>query len=114
MKVFVAGASGVVGRRLVPRLVSAGQGVTALGRTSEKRAVFERLGARSVGVELFDRPALDAAVAGHDVVVNLATHIPSSTRLLLPGAWSENDRVRKTGSSNLVDAALAAGASRFV
>jgi len=53
-------------------------------------------------------------VAGHDAVVNLATHMPPSTlRMLLPGAWRENDRIRRFASAILVDAAIAA-APRFV
>jgi NAD dependent epimerase/dehydratase family enzyme len=54
-------------------------------------------------------------VAGHDAVVNLATHMPSSTtRMLFRSAWRENDRIRKVASNNLVDAALSAGAKVFV
>ena len=49
------------------------------------------------------------------MVVNLATHIPSSsTRMLLPGAWRENDRIRRVASANLADAAIAGGAERFI
>jgi len=113
--VFVTGATGVVGRRLVPLLMSAGHTVTALGRRPDQRAALERQGARAVAADLFDPKGLAAAVAGHDAIVNLATHMPASTsRLLVPGAWKENDRVRRQGSSNLVDAALGAGVARFV
>lgn len=115
MRIFVTGATGVVGRRLIPLLVAADHGVTAVGRTPEKRAALERAGAAPSGVSLFDGDALRRAVAGHDVVVNLATHIPrSAVRMLLPGAWRENDRVRRDGSAALVEAALAAGIARFV
>lgn len=115
MRVFVTGATGVVGRRVVPLLTAAGHAVTAVGRTPDKRRALERAGAAAVGVSLFDRGALPAALAGHDAVVNLATHLPRSTaRMLLPGAWRENDRVRREGSDALVTAALAAGVPRFV
>jgi nucleoside-diphosphate-sugar epimerase len=54
-------------------------------------------------------------VAGHDAVVNLATHMPSSTtRMLFRSAWRENDRIRKVASHTLVDAALSGGARVFV
>jgi 2-alkyl-3-oxoalkanoate reductase len=54
-------------------------------------------------------------VASHDAVINLATHMPSSTtRMLFRSAWRENDRIRKVASNNLVDAALSAGATVFV
>jgi 2-alkyl-3-oxoalkanoate reductase len=116
MRVFVTGATGVIGRRVVPLLVAAGVDVTAVGRSAAKRAELERLGARTVAVDLFDREALRRALAGHQAVVNLATHMPASTvrMMLVPGAWRENDRIRQLGSAALVDAALAQGVERFV
>ena len=114
MKVFVAGATGVIGKRAVEQLVAAGHEVTALARSPEKAALVWSLGATPVSASLFDPASLRAAVAGHDAVVNLATHIPSIAGAAKPGAWSENDRIRTEGSANLVDAALAAGASRYV
>jgi len=114
MRIFVAGATGVIGRRLVPLLVEAGHEVTAVGRTAEKRELLARQGATAVGIDLFDANAVRAAVARHEAVINLATSIPPSSRALWPGAWRENDRVRRVVSSNLVDAAIAAGARRFV
>lgn len=114
MRVFVAGATGVVGRRVIPLLVAAGHQVAAAGRTPEKRDRLARLGATPVEADLFDPAALRRAAAGHDVVCNLATRIPPSSRALLPGAWRENDRIRRVASGNLVDAAIAAGAGRFI
>ena len=112
-RIFVTGATGVIGRRVVPRLVAAGHAVAAVGRSPEKRAALERQGAAAVDVDLRDAAALRRALDGHAVVLNLATHMPPSTnRMLLPGAWRENDRVRREGSAALVDAALAAGVSR--
>lgn len=115
MLVFVTGATGVIGRRVIPLLVGAGHRVTAVGRTAEKCAALVRLGAEPVQVDLFAPDAVRRAVVGHDVVVNLATHIPSSTtRMLLPGAWHENDRLRRVASALLVDAAISEGAKRFI
>jgi nucleoside-diphosphate-sugar epimerase len=115
MQVFVTGASGVVGRRAVPLLIQAGHTVTAVARNPGKASVLTSAGANVVQVDLFDQPALQRAVAGHEAIVNLATHIPSSRlAMFLPGAWAENDRIRRTGSANLVDAALAGGATRFI
>ena len=115
MRVFVTGASGVIGRRVVPLLVSAGHEVTAVGRTPEKRGALTRAGAEAVGVDLFDGAALRRVLRGHDAVVNLATHMPASTtKMLLPWSWRENDRVRKEGSAILVEAALDAGVPRFL
>ncbi len=114
MNVFVTGATGVIGRRVVPLLTAAGHTVTAVGRTPEKRAALERAGATATGVDLFDAAAVRAAVAGHDAVVNLATRIPGTNRAFLPGAWAENHRIRREVSANLAAAVLAGGAGRLV
>jgi nucleoside-diphosphate-sugar epimerase len=76
--------------------------------------LVERLGATPVTVDLFDPDSVRPAVAGHEVVVNLATKIPSLGRSGLPGAWRENSRIRAFGSRNLVDGALTAGADRYL
>jgi nucleoside-diphosphate-sugar epimerase len=114
MKVFVAGATGVVGRRAVALLVAAGHEVTGVARSPEKAALVASLGATPVAVDLFDPGAVRDAVAGHDVVVNLATKIPPVSRSMRRSAWAENDRIRSEASRNLADAALAAGAARYV
>ena len=113
-KVFVAGATGVLGKRAVKALVEAGHQVTAVARTAEKAEQVRAAGARPVTIDLFDVDAVTAAVAGHDVVVNLATHIPPLTQAAMPGAWKENDRIRTDASRNLVDAAIAGGATKYV
>lgn len=114
MNVFLAGATGVIGKRAVARLLAAGHRVTAVARSADKAEWLRAQGATPVGVSLFDRDALAAAVAGHDAVVNLATSIPPPARAVLPSSWNENDRIRTEGAANLVDAALAAGATRYV
>lgn len=113
MKVFVAGATGVAGRAAIRALIADGHDVTGLARTDEKAAELGRAGAQAARVDLFGDD-LEGAVRGHDAVVNLATRIPTPERALLPGAWKENDRIRREGSRNLVDAALAAGARIYV
>jgi nucleoside-diphosphate-sugar epimerase len=115
LRVLVTGATGVIGRRVVPMLLAAGHQVTALARTSEKRAAFEVMGVRGLDFDLLDPASVRAAVSDHAVVINLATHLPPpGLRMFLPGAWRENDRIRRFGSANLVDAALAAGADRLI
>ncbi len=110
-RVFLAGATGVIGRRVVPLLVAAGHRVTAVGRAPDKRAALERAGAAAIELDLFDPAAVRRAVAGHDVVINLATHIPASARAFFPGAWRETNRMRRLVSHSL---ATAAGTSRFI
>ena len=114
MRIFVAGATGVIGSRAVAQLRRAGHDVTGIARTPEKAAQLRRAGATPVSVSLFDPDALRAAVAGHDAVVNLATKIPSLAQAARDSAWAENTRIRTEGSRNLVDAAIAAGAEVFV
>jgi nucleoside-diphosphate-sugar epimerase len=88
--------------------------VTALARTDAKASALDANGARPARVDLFDAPAVRAAVAGHDAVVNLATNIPSPSGAWRAEAWATNDRIRREGSTILADAALAAGAERYV
>jgi nucleoside-diphosphate-sugar epimerase len=114
MKIFVAGGTGVIGRRAVAQLLEAGHEVSVLARSDTKAAALRAAGATPVAASLFDAAALTEAVAGHDVVMNLATHIPPVSKAAKASAWHENDRIRTEGSRNLVDAALAAGASRYV
>ncbi len=114
-RVLVTGATGAVGRLVVPQLLTRGHRVTAVARTPKKREELDALGANAVAVDLFDADGARRAMTGHDAVINLATHMPrSSLRMLLPWAWRENDRVRREGSATLVEAALAVGVSRFV
>jgi len=115
MNIFIAGATGVVGRRLVPLLVDGGHHVTAATRSAERAALLKPSGAHAIVVDLFDAPALRRAVVGHDTVINLATHMPPlDWRALLPGAWRANDRMRRVASAHLVDAAIGARARRFI
>lgn len=114
MKLFVTGATGAIGRYAVPALVAAGHEVTGVARSDAKAAWLRRQGAAAVNVSIFDRAPLAEAMAGHDAVVNLATHIPAPADARKPEAWGENNRIRTEGSASLVDAALDAGVGRFV
>lgn len=114
MRVFVAGATGVLGTSAVRALVAGGHKVTGIARGEAKRAALAAEGASPVQADLFDPASLRQAVAGHDVVVNLATRIPVPTRALRAGAWRENDRLRELASRNLADAAAAEGVLRLI
>ena len=112
MKTLVVGSTGVLGRRVVALLVAAGHEVHALARSETRAALVRELGASPVGADLFDPLAVRALVAGHDVVCNLATHIPPTSRMASPGAWAENDKIRTEVSRNLVDGVLAEHGAR--
>lgn len=114
MRIFLTGATGVIGIRAIPLLVRAGYDVTAAVRTPEKAKLVATLRATPVQLDLFDANAVKGAVRGHDVIINLATSIPPAKRAALPWAWKENTRVRREVSRNLGQAALAEGVARFV
>lgn len=114
MKIFVAGATGVLGRRVVPLLVAAGHEVTAVARTPEAAERLRAAGATPVTVDLFDPAAVAAAVRGHDVICNLATHVPPTSKAWRPSAWAEHDRIRTEASRNLAEGGLAAGVGRYI
>lgn len=115
MKVFVAGASGAIGGPLVRQLVAAGHEVTGTTRREERAADIRAAGAAAVICDVFDATALEAAVrrAAPEVVVNQLTSLPRdyNPRTL---DYGPTNRVRAEGGANLMQAALAAGARRYV
>jgi nucleoside-diphosphate-sugar epimerase len=115
MRVFVAGASGVIGVRLVPLLVAAGHQVAGLTRSPEKVETLRLLGALPVVCDVFDRKELRAAVGdfGADVIVSELTDLPDD-RTQLQTYRSANDRMRREGTRNLLAAAAAAMTPRFL
>jgi len=114
MKVFVTGATGVIGQQAVPALVAAGHHVSAVARTPAKAEAVRAAGAEPVTVDLFDAAAVRRAVAGHEALVNLATHIPPLARAARRRAWADNDRIRTEVSAHLAEAALAEEVPRLV
>jgi nucleoside-diphosphate-sugar epimerase len=114
MEVFVSGGTGVLGRPVLGLLRQRGHRARFLSRTSRSDAIGRELGAEPVRVDLFDGEGLRRAVAGSEAVLHLATRIPPTSEATRRGAWAENDRIRTSGSRNLVDAALAADATTFV
>ena len=114
MKIFVTGATGVIGRRVVPQLIRAGHQVTGLARTDQKAALLSQFGAIPVRVDLFDMAALTPVLAGHDTVANLATNVPPLEQALEPTAWDMHDRLRNEASRSVTRAAAEAGCQTFI
>jgi nucleoside-diphosphate-sugar epimerase len=114
MKVFVAGASGVIGRPLMPRLVEAGHEVTGMTRRAERTEEIRAAGAEAVVCDAFDAEGLrDALVAAQpEAVVHLLTALPQ--RFKPRADLGPTNRVRIEGTRNLIAAAKAAGARRMV
>ena len=116
MKVFLAGASGAIGRPLVPRLLAAGHEVTGMTRSEESADLIRAAGARAAVVDVFDREALRAAVSesGAEVVIHQLTALPERMNFRDKQLYEGTNRVRSEGTRNLMEAARAAGARRFI
>jgi nucleoside-diphosphate-sugar epimerase len=117
VRVFLAGATGVIGRRLVPLLIAAGHVVTGTTRSAGKAAALRQRGAHAVVVDVFDRDALREAVmqARPEVVIHQLTDLPRDfDEVQLAASYPRNARIRMEGTRNLVAAARAAAARRFI
>lgn len=115
--VFVAGATGAVGEPLVRLLVDAGWRVFGSTRNPQRAQALRRAGAEALIVDVFDAPALNAALAlaRPDVVVHQLTDLPPvRTQESLATAIGRNARLRREGTRNLVQATLASGCRRMV
>ena len=113
-RVFVTGATGVLGRRVVRQLIDSGHSVTAVARNAEKANQLRQAGANPVTIDLFDAVALKAAFVGHDSVANLATSIPTGMSAANPFAWKANDRLRRDASRAICTAAGGTGIKRVI
>jgi nucleoside-diphosphate-sugar epimerase len=109
LKVFVTGATGAIGRRLVPLLLDAGHDVAGMTRSHERAEWLRSLGARATVADAYDRDTLAAAIAAErpDAVMHQLTDLSG-------GSSEANARLRREGTRNLVDAVLAAGVPRLV
>jgi len=117
MKVFIAGAGGALGKQLVPMLVTRGHEVTGTTTSQAKRDLMRSLGAKPVVLDLLDARAVREAVlnASPDVVVHEATALSGSLDLRhFDRDFAMTNRLRTEGTDNLLAAALASSAKRFV
>jgi 2-alkyl-3-oxoalkanoate reductase len=118
VRVFVAGGSGAIGKRLVPKLVGAGHSVIVLTHSPEKAGAIEESGAEPVVGDALDRDAVVAAVreAAPEVVVHQLTALSSVTGnpRRFDREFALTNRLRTEGTDNLIAGARAAGARRFV
>ena len=117
MRVFVAGATGAIGRQLVPRLVAAGHEVHGMTRSESKRAMLYELGAVPVVADALDPDQVAEAVASArpDVIVHQLTAIPASLDLRhVEREFAPTNRLRTEGTDNLLSAGRAVGVRRFM
>lgn len=114
-RIFVAGATGVIGIRLVPLLVADGHTVAGMTRSPEKAGGLRMLEAEPVVCDVFERTALEVAIVSFrpDVVIDELTDLPDDVSLV-PAYVAANARMRREGSRNVLAAAQAARASRVL
>jgi NAD dependent epimerase/dehydratase family len=116
-RIFLAGAAGVIGRRLTPLLVAHGHSVWGATRSRDKSEFLRELGARPVLVDVFDAKALASAVleAEPEIVIHQLTDLSAiQDPAKRSDALARNARIRDEGTRNLVAAARKAGARRLV
>jgi len=116
-RVFLAGAAGVIGRRLTPLLLTHGHSVWGTTRSPDNSEFVRKLGARPVVVDVFDAEALAAAMleAKPEIVMHQLTDLAAvQDPAKRSGALARNGRIRDEGTRNLVAAARKAGARRLI
>ena len=116
MRVFVAGATGVIGRQLVPRLVTAGHEVIGMTRSESKQAVLEELGATPVVADALDPDQVADAVARSkpEVIVHQLTAIGPLDLRHFDRSFALTNRLRTEATDYLLSAGHAVGVRRFV
>ncbi|MGH6812994.1 MAG: NAD-dependent epimerase/dehydratase family protein [Methylocella sp.] len=117
MKILLAGATGAVGRRLVPLLRAAGHEVAGLTRTPAKADLLRSMGGEPVIADALDPPAVLSAPrkAKPEIVIHQLTSIPSNLDYRnFDREFALTNRLRKEGTDNLLAAARAAGVGRFI
>jgi 2-alkyl-3-oxoalkanoate reductase len=116
MKVFLAGASGALGKRLIPQLVERGHRVIGTTRSEAKAPILQDLGAKPVVVDALDRDAVIKAVvdAKPDAIVHQLTALTDVDFRKFEKTFELTNRLRTEGTDNLLAAAKAAGIERFV
>src|SRR5437868_15077112 len=117
MRVFLAGAAGAIGRRLVPLLPRAGHEVTGTTRSAVTASELARVGVVPAVLDVFDAPALMMAVraAKPAVIIHQLTDLPREfDEARIVASYANNARIRSEGTRNLIAAAQAAAARRLI
>jgi nucleoside-diphosphate-sugar epimerase len=113
MKIFIAGASGVLGRRLVRELVARGHAVIGQVRSPKAEAAVKAAGGEPRQADLFDAESLARAAQGCDTVIHAATAIPTNQKTT-PDDWAMNDHIRRKGTRCLTEAVGKIGAKTYL
>jgi nucleoside-diphosphate-sugar epimerase len=113
MRVFIAGASGVLGRRIVRQLVARGHSVIGQVRSPKAELAVKEAGGKPRNADLFDAESLARAAESCDTVIHAATAIPVKQKTN-PADWAMNDRIRRKGTRCLTEAAAKIGAKTYL
>lgn len=113
MRVFIAGATGVLGRRIVRQLREKNHQVVGLARDEKGSQTIRKLGGEAVVADIFDADSMAGAVKQADVVIHAATAIPTKVSST-PSDWAMNDRLRREGTRALAEAAAKLGAKTYI
>ncbi|MEH1961651.1 MAG: NAD(P)-dependent oxidoreductase [Nostoc sp.] len=117
MKIFVAGATGAIGRPLIAQLLGLGHDVVALTRSPERARTLAEQGVEPAIADVFDADAVKAAItrAQPEVVIEQLTSLPKTyTGESMSAAAPLNTRIRREGGANVLAAAQAAGVRRYL
>ena len=115
MRIALAGATGVIGRRLAPLLISAGHDVLGMTRSPARLAELEAAGVQGRVVDVYELDELTRVIVGFapDLVMHQLTDLPDDPAAI-EGFTEANARIRREGTRNLLTAARAAGSARFL
>ena len=115
MRIFLAGASGVIGVRLIPLLVADGHEIAGMTRSPEKAEMLRELGSEPVVCDVYDAGSLTAAVTGFntELMMHQLTDLPDTVDQITEFR-DRNNRMRTEGTRNVISAMRAAGAERLI
>ncbi|HEV7966369.1 MAG TPA: NAD-dependent epimerase/dehydratase family protein [Candidatus Acidoferrales bacterium] len=113
MRIFIAGASGVLGRRLVRECVARGHSVFGQVRSAKAEGTVREAGGQPRHADLFDAESLAKAAEGCDTMIHAATAIPVKQKTT-PADWAMNDHIRRKGTRCLTEAAAKIGAKTYL
>lgn len=113
MRILVAGATGVLGRRMVQQFLKKNHAVVGLARNEKGKQTIESLGGEAVVGNIFDADSIASEVKQADVVIHAATAIPAKVSSNA-GDWAMNDRLRREGTRALTEAAALVGARTYI
>lgn len=113
MRIFIAGATGVLGRRMVRQFKDKNHRVIGLARDEKGKQTIQKLGGEAIIGDIYNADSLARAAGQADVVIHAATSIPVKVSSN-PGDWAANDRLRREGTRALTEAAAKLGAKTYI